>query len=233
MDQDKIGSFIKKIRLEQNLTQKDLADRLGVTYQAVSKWENGKNVPDIAILKKISEEFNVNIDEILNGEKNHLEKKNSKRNILITIIPVLFVILGVILVTIINNHNKNFEFKTISSKCSDFKITGSAAYNKDKTSIYISNIEFCGKEETETYKEITCTLYENNNNTKIKMSTCDKKEKVDLETYLKDINISVDNYKTSCKKLTSNTLILEIEAINKENKTIKYTIPIKLNDSCQ
>ena len=95
MDQDKIGNFIKKIRTEQNLTQKDLADRLGVTYQAVSKWENGKNVPDIAILKKITEEFNVNIDEILNGEKNEKKIENTKENLWIRIIPVLFIILGV------------------------------------------------------------------------------------------------------------------------------------------
>ena len=233
MNQDKIGNFIKKIRLEQNLTQKDLADRLGVTYQAVSKWENGKNVPDIAILKKISEEFDVNIDEILNGEKNEKRVDTTKQNPWIHIIPVLFIIIGVVIVTVLNNRTKNFEFKTMSSKCSDFKITGSAAYNQDKTSIYISNIEFCGSEDKETYKEITCTLYENNNNTKIKISTCDKKNNSNLESFLKDVNISVDNYKASCKKLTSNTLVLEIEAINKENKTIKYTIPIKLDDSCK
>ena len=71
MNQDKIGNFIKSIRLENNLTQKEFADILGVTYQAVSKWENGKNIPDIGILKEISERFNINIDEILSGEKKH------------------------------------------------------------------------------------------------------------------------------------------------------------------
>ena len=52
MEQEKIGKFIKKIRVDNGLTQKDLADKLGVTYQAVSKWENGKNIPDIMILKQ-------------------------------------------------------------------------------------------------------------------------------------------------------------------------------------
>ena len=70
MDQEKIGDLIKKIRKENNLTQKELADKLGVTYQAVSKWETGKNIPDIAILKQISDEFNINIDDLLNGEHN-------------------------------------------------------------------------------------------------------------------------------------------------------------------
>lgn len=53
MNQEKIGSLIKKIRKENNLTQQDFAKKYGVTYQAVSKWENGKNIPDIALLKEI------------------------------------------------------------------------------------------------------------------------------------------------------------------------------------
>ena len=57
MNQEKIGQFIKKIREENKLTQKELADKLGVTYQAVSKWENGKNVPDISIIKEMSKMF--------------------------------------------------------------------------------------------------------------------------------------------------------------------------------
>ena len=78
MNQEKIGQFIKQIRQDNNLTQKDLADKLGVTYQAVSKWENGKNVPDIATLKEISELFNTNIDEILNGEKKEKISEQTK-----------------------------------------------------------------------------------------------------------------------------------------------------------
>ena len=57
MNQEKLSNIIKEIRKKNNLTQKQLAEKLNVTYQAVSKWENGKNFPDIAILKKISEEF--------------------------------------------------------------------------------------------------------------------------------------------------------------------------------
>ena len=109
MNQDKIGSFIKSIRLENNLTQKELADRLGVTYQAVSKWENGKNVPDIAIMKQISEEFNVNIDEILNGEKQVKENNNKWY---IRLIPIIILLIGLLIVNLINKPD-DFEFKTI------------------------------------------------------------------------------------------------------------------------
>ena len=231
MNQDKIGNFIKSIRLDNNLTQKEFADKLGVTYQAVSKWENGKNIPDIAILKQICDEYNIDINEILNGEK----KKKKKYNpiIILIILLSLFIFFIVLLFIFTRNNDKDFEFKTISSKCSDFKITGSAAYNKDKTSIFISNIEFCGNGEEEKYKEINCTLYEKNDDNKKKISSCEKNNNISLKDYLKEININVDNYSTSCKRLTSNNLILEISALNSDNKTITYTIPIKLNDNCK
>ena len=145
----------------------------------------------------------------------------------------LIIMIGIIILFLLNKNNKDFEFKTISSKCSDFKITGSAAYNKDKTSIYISNIEFCGKGEEEKYKEINCTLYEKNDDNKKKISSCEKNNNISLKDYLKNIDINVNNYSTTCKRLTSNNLILEISAVNSDNKTITYTIPIKLNDNCK
>ena len=68
MNQEKIGEFIKKIRKDNYLTQKEFAELFGVTYQAVSKWENGLNIPDIATLKEISKKFNVDINDLLEGE---------------------------------------------------------------------------------------------------------------------------------------------------------------------
>lgn len=229
MNQEKIGQFIKKIREENKLTQKELADKLGVTFQAVSKWENGKNVPDISILKEMSKMFNVDIDEILDGEK-----KNKKNNNYIYPIALILILISLLLFGMIYyNNNDDYEFKTISSKCSDFKITGSAAYNKDKATIYISNVEFCGKEDTTKYKSITCTLYETYNDTKTKISNCDIKKNTNLEDFLKDVNINVEHFSKSCKNLNKNNLTLEIEAKDTNNKTITYTIPIKLNDSCK
>ena len=229
MDQEKIGKFIKKIRQENHLTQKEMADKLGVTFQAVSKWENGKNVPDIAILKQISDEFSVDIEELLEGEK-----KNSLKRKKLPVGIILFgvLLLGALVFLFIQNQNSDYEFKTISSKCSDFKITGSAAYNKEKATIYISNVEFCGKEDTNIYQNIQCTLYENYKDTKTKISTCKSDTNINLEDYLKKVNINVDHYSKSCKKLTSNSLSLEIIASTKEGKNIQYIIPIKLNDNC-
>ena len=77
MNQEKIGKFILDLRKQNKMTQKEFADKLNVTAQAVSKWENGRGIPDIEILHKISTEFNVNIDSILSGEKER-KKKSTK-----------------------------------------------------------------------------------------------------------------------------------------------------------
>lgn len=227
MNQEKIGQFIKKIRQDNKLTQKELADKLGVTYQAVSKWENGKNVPDISIIKEMSKMFNVDIDEILDGEKK--DKKKSIYPLFLVISLIFLLAVGYVLY----NSNDEYEFKTITTTCSDFKISGSAAYNKEKATIYISNVEFCGKEDTTKYKTITCTLYETYNDTKTKISSCDKKKNTNLEDFLKELQVNTDHYSKSCKNLSKSSLTLEIEAKDSDNKTITYTIPVKLNDSCK
>lgn len=229
MDQERIGKIIKGIRQDNNYTQKSLAEKLGVTPQAVSKWEQGKSIPDIGILQEISKEFNINLELLLTGKQE--DRKRNNTYFLIGMI-ILGIILGVISFWLVFSNNNNFEFKTISSKCNDFKLTGSAAYNKEKAVIYISNIEFCGKEDNKKYKKISCTLYEIYKDSKTKITTCEKKEDLSLEEYLKQVNMKVDNYSTQCKNLTSNSLSLEIEAVNEDNQTIKYNVPIKLNDAC-
>lgn len=227
MNQEKIGQFIKQIRKDNKLTQKELADKLGVTYQAVSKWENGKNVPDVAILKEMSKMFNIDIDEILDGEKK--DKKNNLYGLIIIILLIVLLGIGYLLY----NNNDDYEFKTITTTCEDFKISGSAAYNKDKATIYISNVEFCGKEDTNKYKSITCTLYETYNDTKTKISDCNKKKDINLEDFLKEVQVNTNHSSKTCKNLSKSSLTLEIEAKDENNKITKYTIPIKLNDSCK
>lgn len=68
-----IGSNLKKMRSEKGLSQKELADALNVSPQAVSRWENDEVEPDISTLNKLSEIFNVSVDELINGVK---EKKD-------------------------------------------------------------------------------------------------------------------------------------------------------------
>ena len=69
MNTKKIGNFIANLRKEKNLTQKELADKLNITDKAVSRWETGKNMPDISILEMLAKELGVTINELLLGEK--------------------------------------------------------------------------------------------------------------------------------------------------------------------
>ena len=95
MDQEKIGKFIKDLRIKNNLTQKEFADKYNVTYQAVSKWENGKNIPDISILKQMSKDFNIDINDLLDGETS--KKKIKTSYYIIGIIIILFIMLIILI----------------------------------------------------------------------------------------------------------------------------------------
>lgn len=68
MDRMKMGNFLTELRKEKDLSQTDLAEIIGVTFQAVSKWERGEAIPDISILEKLASFYNVSIDEIIKGE---------------------------------------------------------------------------------------------------------------------------------------------------------------------
>jgi transcriptional regulator with XRE-family HTH domain len=69
MDQSKIGSFLKKLRRERNLTQEELAEKLNVSGRTISRWETGANMPDISLLVELAEFYDVSIPEIINGER--------------------------------------------------------------------------------------------------------------------------------------------------------------------
>ena len=69
MDQIKIGTFLKLLRKEKNLSQEQLAEQLGVSNRTVSRWENGNNMPDISLLSEIAEFYDVSIPELIYGER--------------------------------------------------------------------------------------------------------------------------------------------------------------------
>ena len=70
MDTVKIGAFLRELRKEKELTQEQLADVFNVSARTVSRWETGSNMPDISILVEIADYYQLDIREILNGEKN-------------------------------------------------------------------------------------------------------------------------------------------------------------------
>lgn len=225
MNSENIGKNILNLRKSLNLTQVEFANKLHITYQAVSKWETNQSIPDISTLDLICKTFNISINELLNGKQ---VKKLNIKAILISII--LFVLLIIAILFILNSHH-DFEFKTITSTCSAFNITGSAAYNNSKTSIYISSIDYCGGDDNTTYDTIECNLYNNVDNTNTLITSCNvNKTNTTLADYLKNVVINVDD--KTCPTLTNSNLYLDINATTSENKTINYKIPLKLNDNC-
>ncbi len=68
MENIKVGKLIHKLRTEQRMTQRQLADRLSVSDKAVSKWERGLGCPDVSLLTELSDIFSVNIEQILRGD---------------------------------------------------------------------------------------------------------------------------------------------------------------------
>ncbi len=69
MNQQKIGSFLKELRKEKGLTQEQFSEIMNVSGRTVSRWETGSNMPDLDILVMISEYYNVELKELLNGER--------------------------------------------------------------------------------------------------------------------------------------------------------------------
>ena len=84
MDQIKIGKFIASCRKEQGMTQAVLAEKLGISDRAVSKWETGKSMPDSGIMLELCDLLKINVNELLSGEKIMAESydKRAEENLL-------------------------------------------------------------------------------------------------------------------------------------------------------
>ena len=137
MNYDKIGKFIQEKRKEKNLTQKELAEKIGVTDRAVSKWERGVGCPDVSILEILSKELDCSILEILKGRKieneiikvteaddyvkdsMNISKQITKEKIisyinkvLVTTIIFIFLLLSYLNIVQIKYLNTEYKFKT-------------------------------------------------------------------------------------------------------------------------
>lgn len=128
MDQVKIGKFIAKCRKEKKLTQQELSEKLGVTDKAISKWENGRGMPDISLLQQLIEILDISLNELLAGEKirkkstkiydenlmksltekNNLSKKMKRITITFSII-IIILFISITIISIKQDNNKNLK----------------------------------------------------------------------------------------------------------------------------
>ena len=117
MDQQKIGRFIAQMRKEKSLTQRGLADTLCISDKTVSKWENGKGMPEVSLMMPLCEALDITANELLSGERlsqddyirkaeeNIMalvkEREESKKKIILSaIVAVITIIGGTALVTV-------------------------------------------------------------------------------------------------------------------------------------
>ena len=87
MDQMKIGKFIASCRKEQGMTQAVLAEKLGISDRAISKWETGKSMPDSGIMLDLCELLKINVNELLSGERIMAEAYDKRAEGIPDIIP--------------------------------------------------------------------------------------------------------------------------------------------------
>ncbi len=78
MNQIKIGRFIAECRKKTNLTQMQLAEKLGITDKAISKWERGMAMPDTSIMLQLCDILGISVNELLSGEKLDMQNNNQK-----------------------------------------------------------------------------------------------------------------------------------------------------------
>ena len=81
MDTKKIGAFLKQCRKEKNLTQEQLAEKFRVSARTVSRWETGINMPDLSILVQLAEYYDVEMRELLDGERSQTMNKEMKETL--------------------------------------------------------------------------------------------------------------------------------------------------------
>ena len=235
MNQEKIGKFIYDLRKKYNLTQAELANRLHVTAQAVSKWENGRGVPDIELLKKLSEEFDVSISELIEGEKN--SKKNNKIWLVSSAILVVLIVITITLLITIPNDDESFTFSSLVCDNDSFSINGVIAYDDAKRSVYISNISYCDKvlEEPQAIA-VECILYETIDSEEVEIAKYGSLDEVSnsnyISAYLDKVEFNIDDYTCGCNTDTCNNLHIRINALNEQNEVITYEIPLSVNRTC-
>lgn len=178
MELNKIGKFILELRTEKGLSQKELAEMIPVTREAVSKWENGKSLPDSSTLLILSKIFNVTIDEILCGQRhvkkdnlknvtlNLIDECNSKNKKIKTILTITLSLILLLTVTFFGyyffaSYNSIRVYKIEGTGKNFYTNNGILISTKQKSYLRLGRIESHGNRKVEDIK--TIELYYLNN----------------------------------------------------------------------
>ena len=178
MDQIKVGRFIAVRRKRANLTQLQLADRLGITDKAVSKWERGITMPDTSIMLELCDILGISVNELLSGEKINMENSSQKNEQLllymakelekknktiwssmwaIMIVSMTALIAGIFIAAFLIPEGV-WQLVTILCVCVLFLIPCFYAL-KLEVSVGAYKCQNCGYEIVPTYKEVMMAMH--------------------------------------------------------------------------
>ena len=178
MDQIKIGRFIAECRKKANLTQMQLAGKLGITDKAISKWERGMAMPDASIMLELCDILCISVNELLSGEKNHMENSNQKNEQLlldmakelekknktiwssmwaIMIVSMTALLAGIFIAAFLIPEGV-WQLVTILGVCVVFLIPCFYAL-KLEVSVGTYKCQNCGYEIVPTYKEVMMAMH--------------------------------------------------------------------------
>lgn len=171
MNQEKIGKFIFTLRKEKNFTQQELADKIGVTDRAISKWENGRGMPDLSLMKPLCEELGITINELISGERiskddyqvkleetvfntiNYSNKKIKKTNkIFKTIISGFLILISLLIMMFIIDVKRMNDNKPVIFSTWGFKYAPPIDLYEDEIYLSIKNyLTFKGDSEVKNH----------------------------------------------------------------------------------
>ena len=178
MDQIKIGRFIAACRKRANLTQLQLADKLGITDKAISKWERGITMPDTSIMLELCDILGISVNELLSGEKINMENSSQKNEQLlldmakelekknktiwssmwaIMIVSMTALIAGIFIAAFLIPEGV-WQLVTILCVCVLFLIPCFYAL-KLEVSVGAYKCQNCGYEIVPTYKEVMMAMH--------------------------------------------------------------------------
>lgn len=166
-------------------------------------------------------------------EENNILKRNKRKyyqHIYIMVVLGIFLLLS-ILVLFKKTSSEDFKFKSITTTCQGFQLSGSIDYDKVTSAIYISNINYCGKNNRTVYDKIMATLYEKNNDEITEIDSYKLVNNIKLEDYLKNSQFKFPDYMDRCMNYTDKSLYLKVTVYENE-RSVVYLMPLSLNNSC-
>ena len=225
MNQERMGKFIAELRKENNMTQDELAKKIPISRQAISKWERGISVPNSDTLLILSKLFKVSVNEILFGEKiNNINKEKfeqislklydnvtkKKKIIKCMCIIIILLVFSFLSYYFINSYKK-IKVYSVSGESESYALNeGIFIKTNEKIYLRLGNIE-----SSDDIKKLNLYYVENNNEKNLLVSTTnDFIQIVDFKNRNEFLNFKNINY-------IIKNMILEIENENGEIQTMK------------